>query len=155
MSEIDSNAFFPAVSEQLELADLTTKKYIYCYPILRKCLENVIQKKSVIDPLIDMGIYYIGLYAVNEFMDYMLNDENAHKLRDIRLYDRDVMRFSGGYHGKDVNGIERMLKDYSNRNIEKIVVCNLTHGNEIALDFIKYGIASEDIFVIDSLIYSI
>ena len=146
---------FPKVCENIRKTDMITNKYIYCYPILLKCFKNIIQNKSILDPIIGIKVHNIGLYAINEFMDYVLEDENIKKFFEVRLYDRDAHRYSFEHAGKKVGDIQKLLNDYKAIQIDKIIICNLTHGNEIARDFINLGIDNKDIVVLDALIYGI
>lgn len=146
---------FPSVCENISKPDMTMKKYMYCYPILLKCFTNLKQNKSIANIALDMGIQRLGLYAVNEFMDYVLDDENSGRFIDVRLYDRDAYRYRSGHEGKAVGDIQKLLDDYKAREIDKIIVCNLTYGNEIAKDLVKQGIDNNDLIVLDALIYSL
>lgn len=146
---------FPKVCENIRNTDMIINKYLYCYPILLKCLTNIKQKKSVLDSILKMEVHNLGLYAINEFMDYVLEDENIKKFVEVRLYDRDAHRYSFEHIGKYVGDIEKLLNDYKTLQIDKIIICNLTHGNEIARDFINQGIDNKDIIVLDALIYEI
>lgn len=155
MHKNQNEEMFPPVCEILGKTDMIMNKYMYCYPILLKCFNDLKQNKSILGIVLEMKVHNLGLYAVNEFMDYVLEDENIKKFLEVRLYDRDAYRYRSGHAGKDVGDINKLFNDYKATKIDKIIICNLTYGNAIAEDFIKQGIDNKDLIVLDALIYSL
>ena len=153
MIEQNNKNKFPLVSEEITFVGDKYKRCALYYPLLRKCLENAQTGKSVADLLFNMGIFCVGLYAVNEFTDYVLRDRNLSKLSEVRVYDRNYEKFQGFYAGKLVNSTEEAVKDYNKSMIKKIIICNLTSADEIYKDFINRKINKRDILTIDMLIY--
>ncbi|MBE5831477.1 MAG: hypothetical protein E7306_07035 [Butyrivibrio sp.] len=144
---------FPKVCRD---TDYVNQKSIRCelyYPILKKCLENVQMGKSTADFFISMGVSRVGLYAVNEFMDYILRDGNISKLKNLLIYDLHYEKYHGLYYGRSVLPANQVIHDYKESNIEKVVICNLVFADDIYRYLNGKGIRAEDIMTIDTLIY--
>ena len=150
----DREIVFPPLYEEIETEEQYNKKYEYNYPVLRKCIINIMNDTGPSEIIDRMKLSKIGLYAVNELLEYILwdfHERGAEKL--VRIYDRNSKRFENGYKGMKVGGINRLLKDYNEHLIQKVVVCNLIHTNDIVNEFISIGIKVDDIIIADSLIY--
>ena len=144
---------FPIVQEEVGSGKVNVDRYLYYYPYLLQCLENVQNNKSPINILKKMNVTRVGVYAVNEFMDYLLRDRLINRLDAVRLYDLNENAYVDGYKEKSVFGFDRACEDYTNSVIQKIVICNLYLANRIADDFQEKGVRGEDIITIDMLIF--
>ena len=146
---------FPRVCEKKSDSNVLQKKYYFCYPVLLRCLENLQNKKSIVNILSKLNVDHIGLYAVNEYMDYVLKDERINELNNIYLYDRDSFKFRDGHMGKIVSDYNSLLEDYHHLSKFVIIICNLVHANAISEDLIIRGVNPRDIYIIDELVFGI
>lgn len=147
---------FPDVEDDIYISDKSSliRKYTIYYPVLLDYLKKLQHGKSIVQVLMSKGAYRVGLYAVNEFMDSIIEDPLFGKLKEVKLYDLHKNQFIDGHLGYIVYGVNDLLKDYNQGRIEKIVICNLGLTNTIAEQFIIDGINPIDIITMYELIYS-
>lgn len=146
---------FPDVCMDIAGTNQQDSRSAFYYPILEKCLENTQLNKHVTDVLVSIGVTRVGLYAVNEFMDYVLRDENITNLSNVKIYDLHYEKYQEPHYGKKVLSADQAISDYQNFEIEKIVICNLIFAEEIFNFFVSKGIKKEDVLTIDALIYGV
>ena len=145
-------SLFPKIEKKTIDHDLQSEKNYFCYPVVKQCLKNELDGKRVLNLSEILESKAIGLYAVNEFMDYMIKNMKGMET-EIRLYDRNAEAFSGGYRGYEVKSYEQVIHDYKKGTIEKIVICNLTHGCSIAESLLDAGVSGCDIRLVDMFVY--
>lgn len=143
---------FPDIDRKKIVVNEPLEKYSFCYPVLRQCLINELEKRNLVNLSEIARLNRIGLYAVNEFMDYMIVNMKELDI-GIRVYDRNFEAFSEGYKGYEVRSYENAVYDCINGVIDKIVICNLTHGTSIAESFLTDGVSGKDIRLVDMIVY--
>ena len=155
MSEtFELNDVFPKVCDEV-IGYGGIERNLHYYPYLLQCLENVQKRKSIVAFLKKNSIDRVGLYAINEFMDYIIRDIEIDSLEELRVYDKNAQRYESGHLGQAVCDFDMLIEDYKNSLISKIIICNLYHANEIANSLICKGVKGEDIISVDMLIYAL
>ena len=149
----DSGDLFPKVCADISDSNKSKNRSAFYYPVLKKCLENAQSDKSVEAFFTRIGVSRVGFYAVNEFTAYILRDKSIDNLSAVRVYDLHFEKYNGSYLGKSVFSAEQAVIDYKNKDIEKIVICNLIFADEIFKALSSKGICEEDILTIDTLVY--
>lgn len=156
MSEsCELNDVFPKVCEKVIEYGGGIERNLYYYPYLLRCLENVQKRKSITKLMKTINIDRVGLYAINEFMDYIICDTNIDSLEEVRIYDMNAQRYENGHLERSVFDLNRLIEDYNNLKISKIIICNIYLANEIANNLISKGVKGEDIISVDMLIYAL
>lgn len=147
---------FPEVFEPNGQDRLSKKGSLY-YPVIKKCLMNILENRSVVHIIQKLRASRIVLYAVNEFVPYLLNDIESHGagIEVIYICDHNHSNYENEFMGVPVNGIDRLKEDYQANMIDKVIICNLSYANEIIENLISIGISLEDIITVDSLVFAI
>lgn len=129
----------------------------YQYPFVLQYLENKIQGKEIWDFLADAGFYNIAVYAVTEWTKMLCDDLSGHEeeTQIVCVCDKRHTEFPRGIYGKEVVGIEEMVRQYEQGKVDGIVVCSVFHENEIICDLLEKGVRQQHIVSVISAIYHV
>ena len=149
---------FPEVKKITKKYDTTdrSERYRYQAPIVMRYLENKLSGWSIADFLEETGAKKVALYAVTEFTEYALKDlaQVSQKEKVLCIGDRGYRRYAQGLCGVPVVAPEAVVTAYQKKEIDKILICSLSHANVIFEDFVKRGVSPVDIFTVTSAIFS-
>lgn len=131
------------------------KRYRYQYPLIMKYLENKIQGKEIYDFIADSGFKNVAIYALTEWTDMVYDDISRHtdKIQIVCVCDKAYTRFSNGFHGNEVVGIEELVRQYKQGRVDGVVVCNVFREKEIIQELVEKGICQEHVISIISVIF--
>lgn len=148
--------FFPDVVQLPNGNNNIDRKMFRYYPLLRMCIMNLISRRSINEYLYNKGISNIVLYAINDFTSYMIGDLSLFNgcIDILYVCDRNYNNYRDGFYGRDVYGISRLISDYDQGLVEKVIICNLICCNEICEELREAGLEFDDIMTIDSLLYA-
>lgn len=148
---------FPTVQEVINKPNYVdvNERYQYQYPIIMRYLKNKIRGWGIGDFFEKNRVKKIVLYAVTEFTELVCDDlKNGDAFAELTyICDKNYMKFSEGYKGHQVVGIEKLLEDYEADEIEQIVVCSIFHANEIFEELLQRGIRLDDLVSINNIIF--
>lgn len=153
----DNKKMFPEIFCTIPESIPRDEKYKFYYPIVIKCLENMMEGKRAIEFFKKIKVKRIVLYAVNELSKYLcfdLKEENDDVLV-LYICDQNAKKISETIYDKKVYDTFYLYEDYKRGNIEKIVICNLLYENEIVHELTNNGILLKDILLFSNVIYDL
>lgn len=128
--------------------------YAHQYPIIKKFFQKKMDGWSFGDFLLEQDCKSVVLYAITDFSDLVARDL-IHSAPEIELKYfacNDAERHTHGYMGLGVYGVDKLAEDYLAGKVDKIVVCNIFHTNEIFNDLLAAGILLRDLISICSVV---
>lgn len=149
---------FPEVKKntnQYNSAD-RNERYRYQAPIVMRYLKNKLLGWSVTDFLEEIGAKRVALYAVTDFTEYMLLDllQACNLDRVLCIGDKSCKKYDGGLYDVPVVAPETLVEAYQSREIDRIIICSVSHANVIFDELVKRGVAPADIVTVTSAIFS-
>jgi len=129
--------------------------FSYQYPIVKAYFQKLLGGWHLGDFLAGLGCKTVVLYAITDFAEFAARDltQFTPEIQLKYFACNDAGRHPEGYLGKAVYGVERLAEDYRSRGIDKIVICNIFHANEIFDSLLAAGIRLEDLISICAAIY--
>lgn len=130
----------------------------YCYqaPIVMRYLENKLHGWNISDFFDEVGAEKVALYAVTEFTKYVLLDlaQNKCKEKVVCIGDKAYQRYRQGIERVPVVSPEKVASCYMQGEVDKIVICSVSHANAIIDDFISRGVSLADLITVTGAIFS-
>lgn len=155
-NKTDFNVFPTKIMERKNGVIAREERFEYQYPIILKYLKNKISGLNIGDFFDKIEGKNFAIYAITEFTDLVCDDLKSYddSIKLVYICDRNYQKFCKGYKGYQVVGIDKMVKDYNARKIDKVLICNIFHANEIFEDLQNRGIALRDLVSINSAIFN-
>lgn len=151
------NDTFPQVSEVVKREDYleADRRQQYLYPIVMRYLKRKIAGWNVSDFFKMAGAKRIVLYAVTEFTELFCDDlkQQGSGAEILYVCDKKYGKYSRGYKGYRVVGIDEMLQAYQIGMIDHIVICSIFHENEIFAELLERGVQLEHLISINTVIF--
>lgn len=132
------------------------ERFEYQYPIIMKYLKNKISGLNIGDFFKRIEGKNFAIYAITEFTELVCDDLKLYddSIRLVYICDRNYQKFCKGYKDYQVVGIDNLVNDYNAGKIDKVLICNIFHANEIFDDLQSRGIALKDLVSVNSAIFN-
>lgn len=133
-----------------------SERYRYQAPIVMRYLENKLHGWNISDFFEEVGAEKVALYAVTEFTKYVLLDlmQNSCKEKVVCIGDKAYQRYGLGIERVAVVSPEKVISCYMQGEVDKIIICSVSHANVILDDFISRGVSPADLITVTSAIFS-
>lgn len=149
---------FPKVKEVVENPTIVDKyeRAQYQYSIVMRYLRNKIAGWKITDFLRGIETTNLAIYAITEFTDLICEDMQNEPNSECVKYicDKNADKYGNGYGKYAVVNIDRLIADYKQKKIDKVLICSIFHVNEIFEELINRGIALEDLISVTNAIFS-
>lgn len=154
---MSSIKMFPEIQNVISKSDYINQeeKKLYQYPIIKRYLEKKINGWSISDFFARNGIEKIVLYAISEFTELVCNDIYSNKnFQDIiYICDKNYTKYLKGYKGFSVVGVDKLIEDYQDNRIDKIIICSIYSSNEIFDNLLEKGVELNDLITLNYIIF--
>lgn len=149
---------FPEVKKYTNTYNGADRNERYCYqaPIVMRYLENKLRDWNISDFFDEVGAKRVALYAITEFTEYVLLDlaQTKDMEKVVCIGDKAYEKYRAGFKAVSVVSPEKVTSCYMQGEVDKIIICSVSHANAIFDDFIKQGVAPGDIITVTSAIFS-
>lgn len=131
------------------------ERYLYQYQIIMKYLQKSVTGWNAGKFFDRNDIRHLIVYAITEFTDLVIEDLNHAwcKVNVDCVCDKSFEKFSHGYKGLDVVGIDTLLKKYQSGEADKILICSIFHENEVYQELMNLGISQKDLISVIDVIF--